>query len=146
MAIEKQPNPWFWTGEPVGNFVHDGFDEQEDAGFAHDEFVWECVDEWVPEIEYKFNEGNLLKELKEYIDSTYSQHYAKGGKIQTNEFVITNGDGVGAMRHSIYKYIQRYGSKDGRNRKDLLKALHYAILLLYVHDYETSKQQTNQEE
>lgn len=146
MDIEKQPNPWFWTGEPIDNFVRDGLNGHDELAFTNADLVWESADEWVPEIEYKFNEGNLLKELKDYIDSTYSQHYAKGGKIQTNEFVITNGDGVGAMRHSIYKYIQRYGSKDGRNRKDLLKALHYAILLLYVHDYETSKQQTNQEE
>jgi hypothetical protein len=92
-----------------------------------------------PEIQYKFNEAELIEELMNYIDSTYKQHYAGDDRIQTNEFVIKNGDGVGAMRHSIYKYIQRYGHKDGRNRKDLLKALHYALLLLYVHDYETQK-------
>lgn len=93
------------------------------------------------QIQYKFNEDNLIRELKDYIDSTYSQHYAKDDKIQTNEFVISNGDGVGAMRHSIYKYTQRYGSKDGRNRKDLLKILHYALLLLHVHDVETTNSQ-----
>ena len=32
------------------------------------------------------------------------------------------------------KYAQRYGKKGGRNRKDLLKVIHYAIMMLYIHD------------
>jgi len=28
------------------------------------------------------------------------------------------------------KYLCRYGKKDGKNRKDLLKAIHYIVLLL----------------
>jgi len=28
-------------------------------------------------VEYKFNEGTLIKELKEYIDGTYNGHYSK---------------------------------------------------------------------
>ena len=28
------------------------------------------------------------------------------------------------------KYLCRFGKKDGRNRKDLLKAIHYIILLM----------------
>ena len=38
----------------------------------------------------------------------------------------------------IIKYASRYGKKDGRNRADLLKILHYSILALYVHDKETN--------
>jgi len=34
------------------------------------------------------------------------------------------------------KYAQRYGRKDGYNRKDLQKVLHYAIMALHVHDIE----------
>ena len=34
----------------------------------------------------------------------------------------------------MLKYAQRYGKKDGRNRKDLLKIIHYAIIMLHVHD------------
>jgi hypothetical protein len=34
------------------------------------------------------------------------------------------------------KYAKRYGNKDGKNRKDLMKILHYAIIMLYVHDEE----------
>ena len=32
------------------------------------------------------------------------------------------------------KYAQRYGKKGGKNRADLLKVLHYALFMLYVHD------------
>ena len=34
---------------------------------------------------------------------------------------------------------QRYGKKEGYNRKDLLKILHYAIIALHVHDEENEK-------
>jgi len=86
-------------------------------------------------IDYKYNEINLLNELKNYIDNTYSQHYAQG-KIQTTEFIIDNGHGIGHTAGNIIKYTQRYGKKEGRNRKDILKVLHYALIMLYVHDLE----------
>ena len=37
---------------------------------------------------------------------------------------------------NILKYTQRYGNKEGKNRKDLLKVLHYALIALHVHDLE----------
>lgn len=83
--------------------------------------------------DYKFNEHKLLAELREYIDETYSEHYAKN-KIQSTEKTLDAGDGLGFCRGSIRKYVDRYGEKDGFNRKDLLKTLHYALILLYDHD------------
>ncbi len=88
-------------------------------------------------IDYKYNEDKLLKELKEYVDTTYNQHYAQG-RIQTTEFIIDNGHGIGHTVGNIIKYAQRYGKKEGRNRKDILKVLHYALIMLYVHDKETN--------
>jgi len=93
---------------------------------------------------YKFNEDELIRQLKDYIDATYSEHYAKG-KIQTTEFIQANGDGIPFTRGNIIKYVQRYGGKDGRNRKDILKVLHYAIIMLHTHDVET-QQETLQNE
>ena len=87
-------------------------------------------------IEYKYNEETLLKELKEYIDKTYGEHYSQD-KFQTTEFIIDAGHGVGFTVGNIIKYAQRYGKKAGRNRQDVLKVLHYAMMLLYVHDIET---------
>lgn len=86
-------------------------------------------------INYKYNEDALLKELKEYIDSTYNEHYAQA-KTQTSEFIIQNGLGIGFTVGNIIKYAQRYGKKEGRNRKDIMKVLHYAIMMLYTHDYD----------
>ena len=84
-------------------------------------------------IDYKYNELALLQELKEYIDGTYDEHYSQS-KFQTTEFIIDIGDGIGFTRGNIVKYVQRYGKKDGKNRKDLLKVLHYAMIMLYCHD------------
>ena len=86
-------------------------------------------------IDYKFNEGKLCKELAEYIDSTYNAHYSKT-KFQATEFIIDGGHGEGFCMGNILKYAQRYGKKDGYNRKDLMKVLHYAIIALSVHDEE----------
>ena len=32
------------------------------------------------------------------------------------------------------KYAQRYGKKDGYNKRDLLKVIHYGIIALHNHD------------
>jgi len=84
-------------------------------------------------IDYKYNEGQLIKELTKYIDNTYSQHYSLN-KYQSTEFIIDSGHGEGFCIGNIMKYAQRYGKKGGRNRADLLKVLHYALFMLYVHD------------
>ncbi len=84
-------------------------------------------------IDYRYNENETLKELKSYIDTTYNQHYSRD-KFQATEFIIDGGHGEGFCIGNVLKYAQRYGKKDGRNRKDLLKILHYAIIMLYVHD------------
>jgi len=71
--------------------------------------------------------------LKEYIDKTYGQHYSQN-KFQASEFIIDNGHGEGFFIGNIIKYAQRYGKKNGYNRDDLMKVVHYAILALHNHD------------
>ena len=90
-------------------------------------------------VPYKFHEGELLEEIKAYIDATYSQHYSRT-KFQASEFIFDGGHGVGMNVGCIMKYAQRYGKKDGYNRKDIMKIIHYAILLLYVHDEYIAKE------
>jgi hypothetical protein len=84
---------------------------------------------------YKFNEGELIDEFREYIDSTYNSHYSKD-KFQATEFVIDGGHGTGFCIGNVLKYAQRYGKKgsDIDARKDLMKVLHYALIQLHVHD------------
>ena len=83
-------------------------------------------------IDYKFNEKEILKEIQKYVDSTYEQHYATG-KIQSTEFILDSGHGLGFTIGNILKYSQRYGKKDGFNKKVLFKVIHYAIIALYLH-------------
>ena len=83
---------------------------------------------------YKYDEDTLLKELKEYIDATYTQHYS--GKYQATDMIIDAGHGDGFCIGSIMKYAKRYGKKDGYNRKDLMKIIHYAIIALHIHNNE----------
>ena len=91
----------------------------------------------VPRINYKFNEDKLLQELKKYVDVTYGQHYASD-KYQATDVIIDSGHGEGFCLGNIMKYAKRYGNKAGKNRKDLLKILHYGIIMLNVHDTENT--------
>ena len=84
-------------------------------------------------IDYKYDEGERLKELQEYVDATYQEHYSQN-KFQATEFIMDSGHGEGFCIGNIMKYAQRYGKKDGRNRKDLLKVIHYGIMALNNHD------------
>jgi hypothetical protein len=84
---------------------------------------------------YKFDEDELLEELQAYIDETYNQHYGRT-KIQAIENIIDKGHGTGFCMGNIEKYFCRYGQKEGYNRRDLWKIIHYALLQLYVHDKE----------
>lgn len=84
-------------------------------------------------IDYKYNEDKSLKELASYIDKTYDQHYSLN-KYQSTEFIIDSGHGEGFCIGNIMKYAQRYGKKDGYNRADLLKVIHYGFLALNNHD------------
>lgn len=86
-------------------------------------------------VNYKFNEGALIQELQEYVDGTYDQHYSQN-KFQATEFIIDSGHGMGFALGNVLKYAQRYGHKDGANRKDLMKILHYALIALHCHDEE----------
>lgn len=88
-----------------------------------------------PFIDYKYNEGNLLKEIQAYVDATYDQHYSHN-KFQATEFIIDGGHGTGFNVGNMMKYTQRYGRKGdpAEWRKDLMKVIHYAIIQLYVHD------------
>ena len=86
-----------------------------------------------PKGEYKFNEKEYVEELLRVIDSTYTGHYSRD-HFQATEFIIDGGHGTGFCIGNIMKYAQRYGKKDGYNRKDLQKVLHYALIALSVHD------------
>ena len=84
-------------------------------------------------INYVFDEESYLKEIKDGIDKTYTSHYAQN-KIQSTEFINDAGHGEGFCIGNIIKYAQRYGKKNGYNRDDLIKIVHYAIIMMHIHD------------
>jgi len=80
---------------------------------------------------WKYNEDKILKQLEQYIASTYSQHYVDrtgGGTEQTLDKIKHNRR-EGFCAGNVTKYIDRYDTK-GTPRADLFKVLHYTILLI----------------
>ena len=93
---------------------------------------------------YKYSEDEILKELSDYISSTYNQHYSAGDdKIQTLDLIEACGDGESLCRSNILKYASRYDKK-GTARRDIMKILHYAVLLMHFNDKNAQRETYNQ--
>ena len=87
-----------------------------------------------PSTPWKYNEEEIVTELLEYIRGTYNQHYSAGDdKIQTLDLIEACGDGEAFCRSNILKYASRYDKK-GTARRDIMKILHYAVLLMNYND------------
>ena len=97
-----------------------------------------------PATPWKYNEEEIVKELLEYIRGTYTQHYSAGDqKIQTLDLIEACGDGEAFCRSNILKYASRYDKK-GTARRDIMKILHYAVLLLNFNDKNAVRETYNQ--
>ena len=89
---------------------------------------------------YKYAEDKILSDLEKYLDSTYTEHYVtNGNKIECFDAWIALGDATPTFRNTALKYLWRYGKKNGSNKQDLLKALHYIMLMLYNDHYKENK-------
>ena len=87
----------------------------------------------------KYHENEILEDIKDYVSSTYNGHYT-GNKhefrnVQTIDLMASRDLASDFCQANILKYGSRYGSKDGRNKKDLLKVIHYAMLLLHFDEH-----------
>ena len=95
-------------------------------------------------VSFKYNEDALIAELRDYITSTYGQHYSAGNdSIQTLDLIEACGDAEAFCRSNILKYASRYDKK-GTARRDIIKILHYALLLLLFSDKSTTLETYNQ--
>ena len=83
-------------------------------------------------IDYKYDEDSSFAELIAYVDSTYDQHYALANDLQVFDIWEATESLETTARDTAIKYLMRYGKKNGRNRNDLLKAVHYILLMMYV--------------
>ncbi len=80
----------------------------------------------------KYNEEEYLKEISDYIANTYRGHYSVGN-VQTLDLIDSVGDAEAFCRSNVLKYASRYDRK-GSARKDIIKIIHYGILLLHFND------------
>jgi hypothetical protein len=92
---------------------------------------------------WKYNEDKILKDVEDYVTSTYGSHYCGHNQdykdIQTIDLMAAKDLAVGFCQSNILKYGSRYGDKDGRNKRDLLKVIHYAMLLLHFDGHYSRK-------
>jgi hypothetical protein len=92
---------------------------------------------------WKYNEDKILKEVENYVTGTYHGHYCGDqdgyADIQTIDLMAAKKLATGFCQANILKYGSRYGDKDGRNKRDLLKVIHYAMLLLHFDGHYSRK-------
>ena len=133
-----------------------GTEDEDDINLEfHSDIEWNSIDESsiefsinVPDLpetpdnnngRWKYNEDVILKDIHEYVSGTYRSHYtgkSSGFKdIQTIDLMAAKGLASAFCQSNIIKYGTRYGDKDGKNKKDLLKVIHYAMLLLHFDDH-----------
>ena len=79
----------------------------------------------------KYEEDKGIKDLQDYISTTYGGHYtSKTNNVQTLDLIESVGDAEAFCRSNAIKYLSRYDKK-GQAKRDILKALHYSLLLYY---------------
>ena len=89
----------------------------------------------------KYNEKELLKEISDYIGNTYRGHYSVGN-VQTLDLIDSVGDAEAFCRSNVLKYASRYDRK-GTARKDIIKIIHYGLLLLHFNDKRETADRAN---
>ena len=96
----------------------------------------------------KYQEDKGIKDLKDYVSSTYRGHYTnKNSDTQTLDLIHSVGDAESFCRSNALKYLSRYDKK-GTAKQDILKAMHYCLLLYYFSgntkdpDYTISRYET----
>ena len=79
----------------------------------------------------KYKEDESIKALQDYISTTYGGHYTSdNNSVQTLDLIESVGDAESFCRSNAIKYLSRYDKK-GQAKRDILKALHYSLLLYH---------------
>ena len=114
-------------------------------------YSWEDIEKPKPDLNsgstQKYQEDKGIKDLKDYVASTYQGHYTNDNSdVQTLDLIHSVGDAESFCRSNALKYLSRYDKK-GQAKRDILKAMHYCLLLYYFsgqnnedltqHGYET---------
>jgi len=81
---------------------------------------------------WKYEEDLTLKEIQDYLAGTYRAHYtSQESKTQTLDLIESIGDAEAFCRSNAIKYLSRFGKKNGKSKLDILKAIHYCVLLYH---------------
>ena len=79
----------------------------------------------------KYKDDESIEALKNYISTTYGGHYTSdNNNVQTLDLIESVGDAESFCRSNAIKYLSRYDKK-GQAKRDILKALHYSLLLYH---------------
>jgi hypothetical protein len=101
----------------------------------HSNKVSKVVDERL--VYPKYSECKILDDLEEYLMSTYGQHYAADNNVSCFDCWEALGNATTTSRDIAMKYLWRYGKKNSvdASKKDLFKAMHYIMFMLYNDHY-----------
>ena len=92
------------------------------------------------EVKMKYGEDKIINEIDTYLKSTYQQHYSTTDEgFQVQDILRHLNINKGFCQANAIKYLCRYGKKNGYNRTDLLKAVHYIILLMSEEKHDETK-------
>ena len=129
-----------WPPQLSEDLEDDGLDYEIDSMSDIDDMYSHYFTEEKPMAHYfKYHEEEILKDIQEYVSGTYQGHYT--GKsheyrnVQTIDLMASKELAAAFCQANILKYGSRYGNKDGKNKKDLMKVIHYAMLLLHFDNH-----------
>ena len=125
-GINLEVDPAYIAPEFV-NFSMEGVDLVNDASASIPEKPQANLD-YKPQ---KYEEDKGIADLKNYVTSTYRGHYtSEQNNTQTLDLIQSVGDAESFCRSNALKYLARYDKK-GSAKQDILKAMHYCLLLYY---------------
>ena len=125
-GLELDIDPAYIAPEFV-NFSMEGVDLINDASASIPEKPQANLD-YKPQ---KYEEDKGIADLKNYVTSTYRGHYtSEQNNTQTLDLIQSVGDAESFCRSNALKYLARYDKK-GSAKQDILKAMHYCLLLYY---------------
>ena len=128
----------------AGDFTHENANLYINANSPYNDgwtqdFYKEELEKQMTDSRNKYHEKEILKDVEDYVSRTYNGHYT-GTKheyrnVQTIDLMASRDLASDFCQANILKYGSRYGSKDGKNKKDLMKVIHYAMLLLHFDEH-----------
>ena len=133
-TIKLTGDPYPTVGAFAGSRVKGGMGEDHISIGVDDVYKHHFPAKPQPELKYKsqkYQEDKGIADLKDYVSSTYQGHYTnENSDVQTLDLIHSVGDAESFCRSNALKYLSRYDKK-GQAKRDILKAMHYCLLLYY---------------